>query len=50
MIISWFREGLHPLGAWCDNTDEPLAGMLRPGSAGSFLLLIVQDAPMSTAG
>jgi len=27
--------GLHPLGAWCDNTDEPLAGMLRPGSAGS---------------
>jgi DDE family transposase len=27
--------GLHPLGAWCDNTTEPLAGMLRPGSAGS---------------
>jgi hypothetical protein len=27
--------GLHPLGAWCDNTAEPLAGMLRPGSAGS---------------
>lgn len=27
--------GLHPLGAWCDNTGEPLAGMLRPGSAGS---------------
>jgi hypothetical protein len=27
--------GLHPLGAWCDNTSEPLAGMLRPGSAGS---------------
>ena len=27
--------GYHPLGAWCDNTGEPLAGMLRPGSAGS---------------
>ncbi len=27
--------GLYPLGAWCDNTAEPLAGMLRPGSAGS---------------
>ena len=27
--------GLHPLGGWCDNTGEPLAGMLRPGSAGS---------------
>jgi hypothetical protein len=27
--------GLHPLGCWCDNTGEPLAGMLRPESAGS---------------
>ena len=27
--------GLHPLGCWCDNTGEPLAGMLRPGCAGS---------------
>jgi len=27
--------GLHPLLAYCDNTTEPLAGMLRPGSAGS---------------
>jgi hypothetical protein len=27
--------GLHPLGCWCDNTGEPLAGLLRPGSAGS---------------
>jgi DDE family transposase len=27
--------GLHPLGCWCDNTTEPLAAMLRPGSAGS---------------
>ena len=26
---------LHPLLAYCDNTGEPLAGMLRPGSAGS---------------
>jgi len=31
-----FKElGLHPLLAYCDNTAEPLAGMLRPGSAGS---------------
>jgi hypothetical protein len=30
-----FKEfGLHPLGCWCDNTGEPLAAMLRPGSAG----------------
>jgi len=27
--------GLHPLLAYCDNTTEPLAGILRPGSAGS---------------
>jgi hypothetical protein len=27
--------GLHPLLAYCDNTAEPLAGTLRPGSAGS---------------
>jgi hypothetical protein len=27
--------GLHPLLAYCDNTSEPLAGVLRPGSAGS---------------
>jgi hypothetical protein len=27
--------GLHPLLAYCDNTGEPLAAMLRPGSAGS---------------
>jgi hypothetical protein len=27
--------GLHPLGCWCDNTSEPLAAVLRPGSAGS---------------
>jgi hypothetical protein len=27
--------GFHPLGAWCDNTSEPLAAMLRPGNAGS---------------
>jgi hypothetical protein len=27
--------GLHPLGCWCDNTAEPLAVTLRPGSAGS---------------
>jgi Transposase DDE domain group 1 len=28
-------RGSHPLLAYCDNTGEPLAGMLRPGSAGS---------------
>ena len=27
--------GYHPLLSYCDNTTEPLAGMLRPGSAGS---------------
>jgi hypothetical protein len=27
--------GHHPLLAYCDNTSEPLAGMLRKGSAGS---------------
>jgi hypothetical protein len=27
--------GHHPLGAWCDNTDEALALKLRPGNAGS---------------
>ncbi len=27
--------GLHPLLGFCDNTSEALAGMLRPGSAGS---------------
>jgi hypothetical protein len=26
--------GLHPPGCWCDNTGEPLAARLRPGSAG----------------
>jgi hypothetical protein len=27
--------GYHPLLAWLDNTDEALAGLLRPGNAGS---------------
>jgi len=27
--------GFHPLGVWCDNTTEFLAGMLRTGKAGS---------------
>jgi hypothetical protein len=42
--------GLHPLGCWCDNTGEPLAGMLRPGSAGSNTTadhLTVLDAAIS---
>jgi hypothetical protein len=30
-----YPTGLHPLLGYCDNTAEPLAGMLRPGSAGS---------------
>jgi Transposase DDE domain group 1 len=25
--------GFNPLGVWCDNTNEPLAAMLRPGNA-----------------
>jgi len=25
--------GFNPLGAWCDNTKEPLGAMLRPGNA-----------------
>ena len=28
--------GFHPIGAWCSNTGESLAVMLRPGNAGSF--------------
>ena len=27
--------GYHPMLAFCDNTNEALAGMLRPGNAGS---------------
>ncbi len=27
--------GHHPLLSYCDNTGEPLAGMMRKGSAGS---------------
>ena len=27
--------GFHPIGVWCDNTSEFLAGMLRTGRAGS---------------
>jgi len=27
--------GFHPLGAWCDETGEFLAGVLRPGNAGA---------------
>jgi hypothetical protein len=30
-----FREDFHPLLGYCDNTAEPLAGTLRPGSTGS---------------
>ena len=25
--------GFSPLAVWCDNTNEPLAAMLRPGNA-----------------
>jgi hypothetical protein len=42
--------GLHPLLAYCDNTGEPLAGMLRPGSAGSNTAadhLVVLDAAIT---
>jgi hypothetical protein len=40
--------GYHPLLAYCDNTGEPLTGMLRKGSAGSNTvtdhLAVLQDA------
>ncbi len=34
---STFKKGFgyHPLGVWCDNTQESMALMLRPGNAGS---------------
>ena len=34
---STFKRGFgyHPLGVWCDNSQESLALMLRPGNAGS---------------
>ena len=34
---STFKKGFgyHPLGVWCDNSQESLALMLRPGNAGS---------------
>jgi hypothetical protein len=39
MIISWFREGHHPLWAFVDHgaegTGEPLSCLLRKGNAGS---------------
>src|SRR5690242_5225134 len=30
-----YGYGFHPLGAWCSNTAESLAMLLRPGNAGS---------------
>ena len=42
--------GHHPLLAYCDNTRESLAGMLRPGSAGSNTVtdhLAVLDAAIT---
>jgi hypothetical protein len=27
--------GYHPIAVWCDNSQEMLAAMLRPGNAGS---------------
>jgi hypothetical protein len=27
--------GMHPIGAWCDDTNEPLAAIMRPGNAGA---------------
>ena len=27
--------GFHPFAMWCDETNEPLAAMLRPGNAGA---------------
>jgi hypothetical protein len=49
--------GFHPLTAWCDNTDESLAFLLRPGRAGSntasdhitVLTEAITQVPASTA-
>ena len=35
--------GFHPLGAWCRNTRECLAMLLRPGNAGSNTFADHQD-------
>jgi hypothetical protein len=42
--------GYHPVLAFCDNTNEALAGMLRPGNAGSNTaadLIAVLDAALA---
>jgi hypothetical protein len=42
--------GLHPRLGYCDNTAEPLAGMLQPGSTGSNIAaghLAVLDAAIT---
>jgi hypothetical protein len=33
--VNRYTFGFHPLGVWCDNTTELLAGQLRPGNAGA---------------
>jgi hypothetical protein len=34
--VTWKKTfGFHPLGVWCDNTQELLAATLRPGNAGA---------------
>jgi hypothetical protein len=35
--------GFHPLGVWCDNTQELLAVTLRPGNAGSVRHEVARD-------
>jgi hypothetical protein len=43
-------HGYHPVLAFCDNTNEALAGMLRPGNAGSNTaadLIAVLDAALA---
>ena len=47
--------GHHPLPGYCDNTDEPLAGMMRRGSAGSnttadHLQVLAAEAPAAADG
>jgi hypothetical protein len=41
---TWKKDyGFHPLGAWCSNTRECLAMLLRPGNAGSNTFTGHQD-------
>jgi len=42
--------GFHPLTAWCDNTGEALATLLRPGNAGSVRHEVAHDELVASIG